>query len=63
VVVEWTAVHVMGRWAYGPRMPMIPIFDIGLTPVAQMVALPPIIFRAVSMLHLGGARNGEVGDG
>jgi len=38
VVVEWTAVHVMGRWAYGPRAPMIPIFDIGLTPVAQMLA-------------------------
>ena len=23
VVVEWTAVHVMGRWAYAPRMPVI----------------------------------------
>jgi len=39
VVVEWTAVHVMGRWAYAPRMPVIPIFNIGLTPVAQMLAL------------------------
>ena len=57
VVVEWTAVHVMGRWAYGPRMPMIPIFDIGLTPVAQMLALPPLIFRAAAMRHRGGARD------
>src|SRR5688572_18830134 len=38
VVVEWAAVHVMGRWAYAARMPMVPILDIGLAPVAQMLA-------------------------
>jgi len=63
VVVEWAAVHVMRRWAYAPRMPLIPIFDIGLTPVAQMVALPPLIFRAVAMSQRGGARNRGVGGG
>jgi hypothetical protein len=56
VVVEWAAVHVMGRWAYAPQMPMIPIFNVGLTPLAQMLALPPLIFRAVAMSHRGDAR-------
>jgi hypothetical protein len=55
-VVEWAAVHVMGRWAYAPQMPVIPIFNIGLTPLAQMLALPPIIFRAVAMSHRGNER-------
>ena len=62
VVVEWTAVHVMGRWAYAPRMPVIPLFDIGLTPVAQMLALPPVIFRAVAMSHRGDSRDVRGGD-
>jgi hypothetical protein len=62
VVVEWTAVHVMGRWAYAPRMPVIPIFNVGLTPVAQMLALPPLIFRAVAMSHRGNARDWRGGD-
>jgi len=59
VVVEWAAVHLMGRWAYAPRMPVIPIFNIGLTPVAQMLALPPIIFRAVAIVHRCDARDGR----
>jgi hypothetical protein len=54
IVVEWAAIHVMGRWAYAPRMPLIPILDIGLAPVAQMLALPPLIFRAVAMSHRSG---------
>jgi len=62
VVVEWTAVHVMGRWAYAPRMPVIPLFNIGLTPVAQMLALPPVIFRAVAMSHRGDSRDVRGGD-
>jgi hypothetical protein len=61
VVVEWASVHVMGRWTYAPRMPIIPIFDIGLAPIAQMLALPPIIFRTVAVSHRGGVRDGEGG--
>jgi hypothetical protein len=61
VVVEWAAVHVAGRWAYAPRMPVIPIFNIGLAPIAQMLALPPLIFRAVAMSHRGGMRDGGGG--
>jgi hypothetical protein len=62
VGVEWTAVHVMQRWAYAPRMPVIPIFNVGLTPVAQMLALPPLIFRAVALSHRGNERDWRGGD-
>jgi hypothetical protein len=61
VVVEWTAVHVMGRWAYAPLMPVIPILDVGLAPVAQMLALPPLIFRAIAMSNRSGMRDGRGG--
>jgi hypothetical protein len=62
VGVEWTAVLVMERRAYAPRMPVIPIFNVGLTPVAQMLALPPIIFRAVALSHRGHVIDGRGGD-
>jgi len=61
IVVEWAAVHVMGRWAYTQQMPMIPIFNIGLTPLAQMIALPPLIFRVVAFSHSGNVRDGRGG--
>jgi hypothetical protein len=61
LVVEWVALHVMGRWAYTPRMPVIPVLNIGLAPIAQMLALPPLIFRAVAVSNRGGMRDGEGG--
>jgi hypothetical protein len=61
VVVEWAAVHVMGRWAYAPRMPVIPILNIGITPITQMLALPPLIFRAAAISNRGGVRNRKDG--
>lgn len=48
VGVEWVAVYVMERWAYTTRMPLLPGLEVGLVPVAQMLILPPLIFRAVS---------------
>lgn len=46
--VEWVALHVLDRWSYDSRMPLIPILGIGLVPVLQMVVLPPLIFRFAS---------------
>lgn len=42
--VEWVAVHRLARWTYTSRMPLVPGFDIGAIPVAQMVVLPPLVF-------------------
>lgn len=30
-----------GRWAYGPAMPVLPVLQIGLLPVLQMMIIPP----------------------
>jgi len=48
VSVELVAVYTLGQWAYTERMPIVPGFGVGLAPVAQMIILPPIIFRATA---------------
>jgi hypothetical protein len=48
IAVEWIAVHVLQRWAYLPAMPRLPVMDIGIVPVVQLLALPPLIFRIVA---------------
>jgi len=44
VAVEWLGLHVLRRWSYTPRMPLVPGLEVGLVPVAQMVILPPLVF-------------------
>lgn len=51
VGIEWVAVHLAGRWAYAPRMPLVPGLGVGMVPVTQMLVLPPVIFRVVSALQ------------
>ena len=48
VGVEWLAVFVANRWAYAAQMPLVPWLNVGLAPVAQMLLLPPLIFRIVA---------------
>ena len=45
VLVEWVAVHVVQRWSYAAAMPLLPVVNIGIVPLAQMLLLPPLIFR------------------
>ena len=49
VVVEWIAVHVAERWAYTAAMPLVPVLDIGIVPVLQMLILPLVVFRVVTV--------------
>lgn len=49
VSIELAAVNVMGRWEYTKQMPLVPGLGIGLTPIAQMLVLPPLIFRVVTV--------------
>ena len=51
IAVEWAAVHVIQRWAYTDQMPRIPGLNIGIVPVAQMLVLPPLIFRIVAAIR------------
>lgn len=45
VIVEWSAVYALDRWRYAASMPMLPGLGIGLSPVLQMLILPPVIFK------------------
>ena len=44
VVVEWWGLHVAGRWRYSALMPIIPLVEVGVVPILQMLVLPPLIF-------------------
>ena len=49
VAVEWLAVHVLQRWVYTADMPVLPGVNIGITPILQMLMLPPVIFFIVAL--------------
>lgn len=49
LIVEWVGVNT-GRWSYTARMPLVPGLDLGVVPVLQMVALPPLIFYLTGRL-------------
>jgi hypothetical protein len=46
--VELVAVYALGRWKYTMQMPVLPGLSVGLAPIAQMLVLPPVIFRGVA---------------
>lgn len=48
IVIEWVAVYGMSRWSYTTRMPVLPVLGVGLSPVLQMLLLPPVIFKATA---------------
>lgn len=51
VSVEWTTIYIAPQWAYAEHMPLVPGLGVGLAPVAQMLALPPLIFYFVAAWH------------
>ena len=46
VLVEKYAL-ITGRWSYGPMMPIIPFFHVGLLPILQMIVIPVSIVAIV----------------
>lgn len=51
VGIEWLAVFIANWWAYTARMPLVPALNVGLVPVAQMLVLPPLIFRITTIWY------------
>jgi hypothetical protein len=43
IVMERLATGPLGRWAYAATMPVVPILAVGLSPLLQWIALPPLI--------------------
>lgn len=48
ILIEWIAVYGLGRWSYTTRMPILPGLGVGLSPVLQMLLLPPVIFKTAA---------------
>lgn len=45
---ELWAVHVDHRWLYMPGMPIVPIIEVGLLPVLQMLVIPVLVLGFLS---------------
>ena len=45
VVIEWLVLHGwwLASWGYSAAMPIVPGLGVGLVPVLQWVALPPLV--------------------
>lgn len=44
ILLEWVMISRMKWWSYTADMPLIPGIAVGISPVAQMLLLPPLIF-------------------
>ena len=42
VLIEWLNVGILKTWAYSDLMPVVPLINAGLSPVAQWLAIPSI---------------------
>lgn len=51
VMVEWSTIYAAHWWDYSPHMPLVPLLNIGLAPLAQMLVLPPLIFTLLAWWH------------
>ena len=49
LLVEWLGLGVLRRWEYSASMPLLLGLKLGVAPIAQMLCLPPLIFRLVSV--------------
>ena len=62
LLTEQTALR-LGWWSYGPRMPRVPGTDLGVTPLAQFVLLPPaVLFWALPRWWDRKRRNDEANE-
>ena len=50
--IEWRGL-AEGRWGYGPLMPIVPFFDIGLTPFVQLAVTGIVAYRIAYTLYGG----------
>ena len=50
VGIEWKG-FLFERWAYLPSMPIIPFFEVGLSPVLQMTILLPLSVYVTGFLY------------
>jgi hypothetical protein len=44
VLLEWLNVHVLSTWGYSNLMPMVPLLEVGASPLLQWVSVPFLAF-------------------
>lgn len=44
VFSEWLNIEVRGAWAYGDMMQVIPLINVGISPISQWIVLPILSF-------------------
>lgn len=44
LVGEWLNTGVLKNWAYSEAMPIVPILNVGLSPLAQWIIIPTVAF-------------------
>lgn len=49
IPLEWIMISRMKWWSYSADMPFMPGTGIGISPIPQMLLLPPLIFRVAAM--------------
>jgi hypothetical protein len=47
IISERVNVHVLRSWTYNQSMPLIPLLEVGLTPLLQWMMIPPLIILLV----------------
>ena len=52
VIIELSNVQIMQRWDYTSLMPVIPILNVGLVPIIQLMVLPFIVFFIVRNMSI-----------
>lgn len=57
LAIEWRALAT-GRWSYTAAMPIVPILQVGLLPVLQLILLPAPIYWAAHRLARGASSGG-----
>jgi hypothetical protein len=55
IALELYATRVIGRWSYGPLMPIVPILRIGLVPLLQWLLIPAALLFLMNR-HFRGMR-------
>lgn len=53
--LELYATRLVGRWSYGPLMPIVPILRIGLAPLLQWLLIPAVLLFLMNR-HFRGMR-------
>ena len=54
IAFEWHAVYWASRWSYSELMPVVPLLNVGLSPLLQWIVLPLAVLFFLRLNRRGG---------